>query len=201
MKNTASPWHKLSTVLHPCLYSPFSGHCSGRAVDPRGDPLPGRPLLEERHRQVLEKDGPQVRQTTPPFLGGKFESWNVTFVSSALGDEEKAVLRQKLLQTFEEPVAGIALQIAVLIGKAARWVTWTMPFIHPSRILMSNNWNLYQRILWHQKPGDGFAFSASKLATYFRNPVMDGRCVSVMGFGFSLSAAWLSGRISLKANR
>ena len=62
MKNTASPWHKLSTVLHPCLYSPFPGHRSGRAVDPRGDPLPGRPLLEERHRQVLEKDGPQVRK-------------------------------------------------------------------------------------------------------------------------------------------
>ncbi len=41
-------------------------------------------------------------------------------VFSAISEEEKRSIRAKLVLTFEEPVQQIALQIAVLIGKAAR---------------------------------------------------------------------------------
>ena len=53
--------------------------------------------------------------------------WNVShefisviIFSSAIAEPEKEAIRAKLLQSFGEPVQPVALQIAVLIGKAAR---------------------------------------------------------------------------------
>ncbi len=45
---------------------------------------------------------------------------NGSLVRSAISEEEKAAIRQKLLLCYREPAPQIALQIAVLIGKAAR---------------------------------------------------------------------------------
>lgn len=46
--------------------------------------------------------------------------YNLIF--SAISEEEKKILREGLLGTFHEPVEQVALQLAVLIAKAARWV-------------------------------------------------------------------------------
>ena len=39
---------------------------------------------------------------------------------SAIAEEEKQSIRAGLLQMFVEPVYGVALQVAVIVGKIAR---------------------------------------------------------------------------------
>ena len=48
-------------------------------------------------------------------------SYNPSFSPfSALAEDEKCSIRDKLLRTLNEPVRQIVMQIAVLVGKAAR---------------------------------------------------------------------------------
>lgn len=49
---------------------------------------------------------------------------------SAIPEDEKASIRATLLHCFEEPAPPVALQLAVLIGKAARWVRDDMKLKH-----------------------------------------------------------------------
>lgn len=48
---------------------------------------------------------------------------NTYHYSSAIEDSEKEFLRQHLIRNFEEPVNPLAVQLAVLIAKIARYNT------------------------------------------------------------------------------
>lgn len=46
---------------------------------------------------------------------------NIYHYSSSIEDNEKEFLRQHLLRNFDEPVNPLAIQLAVLISKIARY--------------------------------------------------------------------------------
>lgn len=51
---------------------------------------------------------------------------NMYHYSSSIEDSEKEFLRQHLLRNFEEPVNPLAVQLAILISKIARYIIHVM---------------------------------------------------------------------------
>jgi hypothetical protein len=59
------------------------------------------------------------------------------FFDSAISEEEKVEIRRGLLQCFSEPSYPVALQIAVVVGKAARSASFCCRFV-PLQIVSLN---------------------------------------------------------------